>query len=603
MKLSLNYLETVPEIFADACEKYGDQVRFGEKKDDVWRTITFNETRDIVEKVALGLHSKGFKYGDRVAILSENRKEWTIADLACSHLGVASVAVYPTLPASQIYYILDNSGASGIFASDKEQVDKVKSIKKDLPELKYCITFEEGLDDEDWIFSYSNLLKLGEKEKEKGQLSLKSFGDKIKKEDMWTLIYTSGTTGNPKGVVLTHFNICSNLQAVAKRIHIRVNSRFLSFLPLSHSFERIVSHATYFTGCSIYFAESLEKIADNLKEVKPQYMTAVPRIFEKVYAKIHAGVNTASPIKKKIFYWAKNVGETVATKYLTIGKRVRGKYAITYPIAKALVLNKINKALGGNFILTVSGGAPLADYIGNFFAGAGIFISEGYGLTETSPVTHLTPPEKIKFGKVGIPILDVECMIAPDGEILIRGLCVMKEYYKNPVETAEVIDKDGWFHTGDIGLIDEDNYLKITDRKKNIIVTSAGKNIAPGPIENKILASKYIEQVLVIGDRRRFPAALIVPDKEQLENWAQEHEIIYSNYLALLGNQKVYELFENELKEFQLQLARYEQSKKILLIGEPFTIENEELTPSLKVRRKVVEEHYKKQINALYGND
>lgn len=451
------------------------------------------------------------------------------------------------------------------------------------------------------MLSYEDLIKKGEEELAKGKHTLTSLGKNIKKDDLWTIIYTSGTTGNPKGVMLSHFNICSNAQSSMERIKIPSNVRFLSFLPLSHSFERIVSHGSYYCGAGVYFAESLEKIADNLKEVKPHYMFAVPRIFEKVYAKIHAGVASGSNLKKKIFGWAKKVGEETARKYLVFEKKPRGKYALSYPIAKALVLNKVKKGLGGEFIYAVSGGAPLAEHIGYFFSAAGINILEGFGLTETSPVTHLTPPGGIKFGSVGLPILDVECMIAADGEILIRGLCVMQGYYKNPLETKEAIDENGWFHTGDIGLIDEDGYLKITDRKKNIIVTAGGKNIAPAPIENLMLESKYIEQVVIIGDRRKYPMALIVPAQEEIENWAQQNTIVYSDYHTLLENKKVYELFESELSVFQEQLARYEKSKKILLIAEPFSIENEKLTPSLKVRRKKVEEHYQEQIEALYN--
>jgi long-chain acyl-CoA synthetase len=603
MKLSLNYMETVPEMFAYSVGKYGDLVRFGEKKNDTWVTYTFKETRDIVEKVALGLNSLGFKHGDRFAILSENSKEWTITDLACAHLGLVSVAVYPTLPSNQIQYILEHSGAAGVIASDRVQLAKLKEIKQNLPELKFAVCVEDGQADEDWILSYSDLLKKGEEELAKGKQTLESFGKKVKKDDLLTLIYTSGTTGNPKGVMLSQFNVSSNAQSAMERIKIPSDVRFLSFLPLSHSFERLVSHGSYYCGASTYFAESLDKIADNLKEVKPHYMFSVPRIFEKVYAKIHAGIAEGSNLKKKIFSWAKKVGEEAARKYLVFEKHPKGKYAFSYPIAKALVFKKINKALGGEFIYAVSGGAPLAEHIGYFFSAAGINILEGFGLTETSPVTHLTPPGKIKFGSVGLPILDVECMIASDGELLIRGLCVMQGYYKNPIETKEAIDENGWFHTGDIGMIDEEGYLKITDRKKNIIVTAGGKNIAPAPIENVMLESKFIEQVVIVGDRRKYPIALIVPAREELENWAQERAIVYSNYFALLGNQEVYALFESELEEFQTQLARYEKSKKILLIGDPFTIENEELTPSLKVRRKKVEEHYKKQIDALYAAD
>lgn len=603
MKLSLNYMETIPELFSYSVEKYGDLIRFGEKKNGQWVTYTFNQTRDMIEKIALGLNSLGFKHGDRFAILSENSKEWSMTDLACAYLGLVSVAVYPTLPANQVQYIMEHSGASGVVCSDKVQLAKLKEIKKDLPELKYAICVEDVSADEEWVLSFADLMKKGEEALAKGKQTLESFGKKVKKDDLLTLIYTSGTTGNPKGVMLSQFNVASNAQSAMERIKIPADVRFLSFLPLSHSFERLVSHGSYYCGASTYFAESLDKIADNLKEVKPHYMFSVPRIFEKVYAKIHAGVAEGSNLKKKIFAWAKKVGEEAARKYFIHEKRPKGKYAISYPIAKALVFNKINKALGGEFIYAVSGGAPLAEHIGYFFSAAGINILEGFGLTETSPVTHLTPPGQIKFGSVGLPILDVECMIAPDGELLIRGLCVMQGYYKNPIETKEAIDENGWFHTGDIGMIDEEGFLKITDRKKNIIVTAGGKNIAPAPIENVMLESKYIEQVVIVGDRRKYPIALIVPAREELENWAQERAIVYSNYFALLGNQEVYALFESELEQFQNQLARYEKSKKILLIGDPFTIENEELTPSLKVRRKKVEEHYKKQIDALYAAD
>jgi len=604
MQLSLKYLETVPEMFAYSLEKYGDLVRFSEKEDGEWKTYSFKETQLIVEKIALGLHALGYERGEKFAILSENCKEWTMTDLAAAHLGLPTVAIYPTLPTKQIHYILENSDTSGIVLSDDVQLDKIKEIKKDLPKLKYVIRIKDGAPlDKDWMISYADLLKKGKKELSKNEHTLTSFGKKIKKDDLWTIIYTSGTTGNPKGVMLSHFNICSNAQSAMERIKIPANVRFLSFLPLSHSFERIVSHGSYYCGAAVYFAESLDKIADNLQEVKPHYMFAVPRIFEKVYAKIHSNVAGASNLKKNIFNWAKKVGEATAKKYLIFDKKPRGKYAITYPIAKALALNKIKKILGGEFIYAVSGGAPLAEHIGYFFSAEGINILEGFGLTETSPVTHLTPPGGIKFGSVGLPILDVECMIAPDGEILIRGLCVMQGYYKNPLETKEAIDENGWFHTGDIGMIDEEGYLKITDRKKNIIVTAGGKNIAPAPIENLMLESKYIEQVVIIGDRRKYPIALIVPAREEIEQWAQQNTIVYSNYHTLLKNNKVYDLFEKELAVFQEQLARYEKSKKILLIANPFSIENEELTPSLKVRRNKVEEHYSKQIESLYSID
>lgn len=601
MTYQLNYIRTVPGMFAETCRKNASRVIYGEKSGDTWKTITYREARLEVEKIALGFREMGFEHGDRVAILSENRKEWTMTDLALAHIGVISVAVYATLPAQQIQYILDNSGAKGLCASNQTQLSKIEGIKKDLPELKFVFTYDELKSKHKWVSPFSELIAKGSKALKQGVDSLSELSREVKPEDIWTLIYTSGTTGNPKGVMLTQFNISTNVQAAWDFLKIKAGSRFLSFLPLSHSFERVVSHAAYYCGSGVYFAESLDKIADNLKEVKPNYMFSVPRIFEKVYGKLQSQIAIASPFKKKIFHWSENIGMSVAKKYITKQKRIKGFKAITYPIAKLLVFNKINKALGGNFVFCVSGGAPLPEHIGHFFAAAGILILEGFGLTETTPVTHITPPAKIKFGKVGVPMKDVQCVIAEDGEILVKGPNIMKGYYKNQLETDETIDKDGWLHTGDIGLIDEDGYLQITDRKKNIIVTSGGKNIAPAPIENKMLESEYIEQVVIMGDRRKFPIALIVPNQEKIELWAKENEILYEDYRSLLNYSKIEKLYETELASFQQQLARFEQSKKFILLHEMFTVENEMMTPSLKVRRKKVEERYKDQIDSLYG--
>ncbi len=607
MKYKLNYLETIPLLFEETVKKNRDIVAFYEKKGGEWIGTTYKQARDKIEDIAMGLEKLGYQKGDRIGILSENRPEWIMTDFACAHFGFVTTPIYSTLIPKQISYIIKNSGAKLIFVSNQEQAEKIIKIKKQLTHshslhrIKQMIVFDSNINyPQEWIINYSELLEIGDKHKKKINYSLEDEGKKRKKEDLWTLIYTSGTTGDPKGVMLTHFNVATNIQSAQSVINFEPNRRWLSFLPLSHSLERVASQLNFWLGSTIYFAESLEKIGENLKDAKPHHIVSVPRIYEKIYAKILDGVNKASPAKQKIFYWAKAIGSEVSKKYIQKNKKPKGMLNIKYQLAKKMVFNKISSALGGEFLFGISGGAPLPKVIGEFFAAAGIIILEGFGLTETTPITNATLLDNIKFGKVGPTIPDVEMKIAKDGEILFKGPNIMKGYYKNPKATKEVIDSDGWLHSGDIGIIDGDGNLQITDRIKNIIVTSSGKNIAPANIEQQLSKSPLIDQIIVLGDNRNFLIAVIVPVRENIEVLASSHHISYNNYKELLEKFSTYEIVENDLKKYQTDLARYEQIKKFILIDKAFSIENGNLTPSMKIKRKVVEDKYKNEINLLY---
>ncbi|MDD5582467.1 MAG: long-chain fatty acid--CoA ligase [Candidatus Marinimicrobia bacterium] len=600
MTYQLKYIETIPELFSEAVEKNAERVAFYAKKEGKWEGLTYREFRDITENVAMGMNALGIKKGDRIAIQSDNRPEWVITDYACAHFGIVSVTIYPTLVENQVEYILKDSGSTAVFAASEEDVKKVLAVRKNLPDLKYIIVFDPFETDDPMIISFQEVIEKGKAYKETVDFTLESRGAERVKDDLWTIIYTSGTTGNPKGVMLSHFNIATNVQSSMATLQFKRGCRWLSFLPLSHSLERVGIHMSFWIGSTTYFSEGIQKVADNLKEAKPHYLVSVPRLYEKIYAKVLDEISQSSELTQKIFFWAKNIGSEVSRDYIQKGKEPTGFTALKYKVAHKLVLSKIHDVFGGHFIMGISGGAPLSPVIGEFFAAAGIVILEGFGLTETTPVTNVTPRDKIKFGKVGPTLPDVEMKIAEDGEVLFRGPNIMMGYWNDEEATREVIDEEGWLHSGDIGVIDEDGFLQITDRKKNIIVTSGGKNIAPFQIETLLSKSKYIEEVVVVGDKRNFLTAAIVPTQESVELWAKEQGIDYKSWEELQQKQEVYDLIEKEIEHLQEGLARYEKVKKFFIPPKPFTIEGGELTPSLKVKRGIVEEKYKKEIDALY---
>jgi long-chain acyl-CoA synthetase len=594
---------TLTEMFLNTVQTYGAKTALMHKVEGQYQGITYQELETSVKNLALGLASLGVQKGDRVALLSENRPEWAFSDLAILSLGAINVPIYPSLLPKQIEYILNDSESKIIITSKPDLTNKIIQILRNLPVLKYIIFIDSATTTNAKMVSFKQVIDKG---KEFG-IHNPDYHDEatkaIKPDDPAGIIYTSGTTGDPKGAILTHNNFLSNVKGGTHTLNIGTDDTFLSFLPLCHVFERMGGHfCPLSVGATIAYAESIDTVAQNLVEVKPTIMTSVPRLFEKMYARVLENARSGGAVKQKIFNWAIKTGESCvkAQRQGKVGTALQMKYNL----AHKLVFSKLQERVGGRLRFFVSGGAPLPKEIGEFFYYAGIKILEGYGLTESSPVIALNLEDKFKFGTVG-PALEkggVEIKIAEDGEILTRGPHVMKGYFKKPVQTREAIDADGWLHTGDIGFLDEDSFLVITDRKKNILVTSGGKNIAPAPIENLLLTSPLIDQVMIIGDKRKFLSALIVPNFEALQSYAQEQNVQYKDKdnEELVNNPKIYQYVNSEVERLSAELARFEQVKAFRLMSQPFTIEVGELTPTLKIKRKVVEEKYADLINDMY---
>ena len=591
---------TLNQLFFDAVATYKKPDALQVKRNGRYVPISHDMLTDRVHRTALGLDELGVRSGDRVAILSENRPEWAIADYACLMVGAADVPIYPNLPSDQISYILRDSGAVAIFVSDADQAAKIVSIRGECPALRHVVTFADSADP--GMRTLSALETTGaavDTEARRGDLRNRAMA--VRPDDLATLIYTSGTTGEPKGVMLTHDNIYSNVAAARTAIPFAGRDSCLSFLPLSHIFERMAGHYLMFaTGTSIAYAESVDTVALNLTEVKPTLVLSVPRMYEKMYARVLEAAMSGHAIKRRIFIWARDVGDRWANVTLA-GGTPAGVLAIQYRIAHKLVFSKLRARTGGRLRYFVSGGAPLAPEINKFFYAAGLVILEGYGLTETSPVITVNTPAAFRIGTVGKPIAGVEVVIAPDGEILTRGPHVMKGYFNKPTATAEAIDSERWFHTGDIGEV-RDGFLAITDRKKDIIVTAGGKNIAPQAIENKIKTNTFVSQAVMIGDKRKFPIVLIVPNWDALVAWATAEKLSWTDRAQLLTMPSVRAKLEEEVLSEVKGLARYEMPKKIGLLEHEFSIERGELTPTLKVKRRVVDRTYKTIIDDLYAS-
>lgn len=602
MTNSLN-CKTIPELFEYLTEDYGkknDRPVMYKKINDKFEGIKYSEFKVETERFAFGLAALGVKKDDKIAIISENRPEWVYADMAILGLGAVDVPVYPSLTAESIEFILINSEAKGVIISNKFQLNKILKIRENLKHLQFTILLNEKdiVPDLSAVYIFKEVQEMGDIYKNNHPHHFIESRKQVNENDVCTIIYTSGTTGEPKGVVLTHKNILSNVHAALECFPIYDTDSFLSFLPLCHIFERMAGYYTGFSaGCKIYFAESIESVAQNLIEVQPTILTSVPRLFERIYSKVIKNVESQKPVKQKIFYWAANVGR----KYINAQQngKVSPVLAAQHKIADALVFKKLREKTGGKLRFFISGGAALAKDLGVFFEAAGIKIREGYGLTESSPVIAANRVDDFKFGTVGKPFPGVEIKIAPDGEILARGPNIMQGYFKNKKETDAVI-KDGWLYTGDIGEFDSKGYLRITDRKKHLFKTSAGKYIAPAPIENLFLTSKYIDQFILIGDRRTFLSALIVPDFEAIKEYADSRNIPYGNVEDLIKKKEIYDLIDKDMSQFQKKLANYERVRKFKLLEKPFTLESGEITPSLKIKRKFVEERYQHLIEEMY---
>ena len=595
--------KTISQLFQIITQDFGrgkERPVLKYKVNDQWLGIKYDEVYRDTENFALGLASLGVKRGDRVAIIAENRPEWVYSDMGILGLGCVDVPLYPISTSDSIEFILNNSESVGVVVSNKFQLNKVLKVKNECKTLRFIVVMnnEDKVSDKE-VFSFSEVQSKGMEFKKDHPKYFEDSCRLCQENELCTIIYTSGTTGVPKGVMLTHKNIVSNIKAAHEIFDIGENDIFLSFLPLCHIFERMGGYYTAFSGGStIAYAESIEKIASNMEDIHPTIMTAVPRLFERMYSKIKRNVESQPEKKQKIFNWAIEIGKEYNVEKKS-GHPVPIFLSLKRKLADKLVFHKLRAKTGGQLRFFISGGAALARELGLFFEAAGILIIEGFGLTESSPVIAANRVNDYKFGTVGKPMPGVEIKIAKDGEILAYGPNIMQGYYKNKKETEETI-KDGWLYTGDIGVFDAEGFLIITDRKKHLFKTSGGKYIAPTPIENMFLASKYIDQFILIGDRRMFLSALIVPDYDALKEYADANRIQYKSVEELVEMKQIYELLDKELDVFQKKLANFERVRKFAILDKPFTIESGEMTPSLKIKRKVVEERYKDLIEGMY---
>lgn len=618
--------ETLTELFINLTKKYknSDKTAFAYKPSpgSEYKNITWDTVKDDVNALASYLMDEGVEKGDRIAILSENRYEWAVTDLAILMTGAVNVSIYSTLPASQCEYILQDSGAKIFFVSTGIQLKKAVEIFDRCPKLKSIIAYDQPKVkknlSEKYIKLYDTAYREGLKAETIFAQELKKRAFQAKPEEVATLVYTSGTTGKPKGAMLTHRNIVSNVKAIHDVVSITENDRCLSFLPLCHTFERTAGYyAAMAGGVDIYYAESVDTVAKNMIEARPTIVVSVPRLFEKIYNLVHKNVQDGSAIQQAIFNWALRVGE----KYWH-GKR--GFVSMQKAIADRIVFNKLKERTGGRIRFFVSGGAALPAGIGTFFMSAGLNILEGYGLTETSPVmacNRLGDEVMGTVGKVmngvtvGIQSLRDNRIIAQvsgedyptnisteEGEILNRGPNTMKGYWNNEAATKEMIDEDGWLHTGDVGRF-ENGRLKITDRIKHMIVNAGGKNIYPGPIEDMFKTSQWIDQIVVVGEKKNFMAALIVPNFEALKKYAKQNQIGYGDIAELIQNESIKNLYSREIRTFSNELASHEKIRDFRLLTNEFSVESGELTPTLKVKRRVIEEKYGHLIEEMFKKD
>lgn len=595
---------TIPEMFIKTCKKYGNvKPVYKFKRDGKYVGLSYNGLKENVENFAIGLKDLGIKAGDRVGIVSENRIEWIVADFAISGIGAVDVPIFPTLTTKQEEYIYNDCQAAAIIVSNNFQLSKILEFKERIPSLRHIIVMNNEFDAKDpAVKSMVSVLQRGSqiKTKEEKEMYFEELCSRAKPDDLLTLIYTSGTTGNPKGVMLTHNNIISNIKSIIKMQIFDDSDTFLSFLPLCHAYERTTGYyAAFGTGSTVALAESLETVGANINETQPTIMTTVPRLLEIVKKKIFNNMAKESQAKQKIFNWAVDTGKAYIRAQKT--NKIPMSLKTKYKLADKLVFGKIREKTGGNLDRFVSGGASLPDEVCEFYLAAGFKVLEGYGLTESSPVASVNRMDSIEIGTIGKPLPDVEVKIAGDGEILIRGGLVMKGYWNDPIATEEAIDEDGWLYSGDIGKFTESGNIKITDRKKNIFVSSGGKNIAPQPIENVLSQSDYIEHVVLVGDKREYITALITPDFEELRNLAKHFNFQYKTDTDLITCDKCISAIKQDIDRLQKDFAKYERVRKFKVLSQPFTIENGELTPKMSIKRHVVERKYHHLIDSMYG--
>lgn len=604
---------TINEIFQAQAEKYGDRAMLLQKTAGAYRPQSWNEVAGRVRELALGLHALGVRPGERVGLMMTTQADWVISDLGILGAGAVNVPIYPTNKAAQVAHILNDSGSAVIFAGSSAILKEIVEIWDEAPQLQTIIVPDgtknifgaEGLTGRPApprrVLERNEVLKLGKQLGSENPALFETLRKQPARSDLASVLYTSGTTGNPKGVMLTHDNFLSNAQGALAKVPVFDGYVNMSFLPLSHVLERTTGYyASLICGATIAYAEDISTIAQNMQEVKPHFMACVPRLYEKIYERIMDSVNNGSPLKKKIFLWAREVGRENA-RLLAEGRQAQGMFKIRLALADTLVFKKIRARFGGRLAFCISGGAPLGRELAEFFNGMNIRVLEGYGLTETSPIIAFNSLDEIRYGSVGKVIPGGEVRIATDGEILSRGPQNCLGYFNSPEATAELFDSEGWLRTGDIGCLDNDGFLFITDRKKDIIVTSGGKNVAPQPLEGLLTADRYVQQAVIQGDKRNYLVAMLVPDFEQLEHYAREKNLSWQGKKEFLALPAVRQLYADRVAEILGSRPAFEQVKRICLRDREFTMEDKELTPTLKVRRRFIFEKYREDFDSLYA--
>jgi long-chain acyl-CoA synthetase len=592
-------IRTLCDILTRLDQRFRKPALLRYKAEGVWRDIPTEDFVSTVRALGLGLASLGIGRGDRVAILSENRPEWTAFDHALLNIGAVNVPIYPTLLTDQIRFILDNSQARVLMVSSEAQLRKVEPALAALPELRQIVLLDPAATAPPRTLGWGEVLRRGEEAHRSDPQAFERGRAAIGPGDLASILYTSGTTGEPKGVMLTHGNFASNVDATLRIIPFSEADVTLSFLPLTHVFERMVEFAYLGAGATIAYAESIEAVPQNIAEIRPTVVASVPRLFEKVHARVLDGVQASSPMRRLLFALALAVGRRQARARLA-GRGAAAWVRLLHPLTDHLVCAKVRARMGGRLRFFISGGAPLSAAIAEFFYAMGIRVLEGYGLTETSPVIAVNLLERTRLGTVGPIVPGLQVKIAADGEILVRGPSVMKGYFRNDEATREAI-RDGWFHTGDIGRIDPDGFLMITDRKKEVLKTSGGKMVAPQPIENLLKGDRFISQAVLIGDRRKFISALIAPDVAWMESYARHKGIPFASVEELRAHPRVLDLYRRRIEARMQGHPSYEVVKKFRLLPAELTQEAGELTPTLKVKRRVVEEKYRDLIESMYA--
>ena len=614
----------VGELFFRAVDHFDDRPSMRHREANDWVDISWREFGKRAEQLGAAMLALGVQQGDRVCILSNTRWEWAVADQAILAIGAVTVPIYQSNLPDEVHYILDHAGAKVVFCEDIEQLSKVRQVREDLPDLKHAVLISGKIKDdappfpnpyreqpegdkhkeekmETFVLPITRLFSHGKEVLTSAPTLVRDRACQGDTDEMASIVYTSGTTGRPKGAVLSHDCILFEMECLSSNLHVDASDETLLFLPMAHIFARVGFLATLRMGYVVSFAQSIEALLDNLAEVKPTFMFSVPRIYEKVYNKVISGVAAGSRLKKQLFGFAMLTGRAVADRR-EARKFIPPWLAWPNQVAEMLVFNKLKNTFGGNLRFFISGGAPLSKEIAQFFLSAGILVLEGYGLTENTAASNLNTPDAFRLGTVGKALPGVGVRIAEDGEIMLKGRNVFKGYYRREDATAEAMEPDGWFHTGDIGVIDADGFLKITDRKKDLIVTSGGKNVAPQNIENHIKTHPMVSQVMVYGDRRKYLTALLTLDPDEAASYAERHELEYEEFEDLCAHPEVKEKMERVIQEKNRHLASYETIKKFVIVAKDFEI-GDELTPTLKVKRKVVTEKYWGELGSMYDEE